>query len=415
MLKNLQAPQTIFGLKLKILVLMLMQLVGTIFLVMFITKFFPDKIQFMIQLVMILALVVIYIFLTVNIFQGKEWSKRALTYTTYMLVLLAMIFPILSTLLIQYGFLVPSSKFFINNITIAEEVLTFQKLWASLLVLFSSALILNVLRKYTLFKLWDKSVLGRREHIYDKMSLGNSFVLGVFLTIIFYTILVMLPSDIDLFQNLKKLFFGSHIIYYLIMIVFFWILAILIDEYVASNYNRKLIVEINNFFKQQDMYTIRHSELLELQVAFEKEFAPVTHTAMTYKVDYLLKHIELDKSNADILMERLAEIEFQAQEYTQGFLHTLLWSLPLLGFMGTILGIIDTVGTFSDVLGKGKNAESLIESLGGLSLAFETTLLGLISSLIATYFFSIIRRTNDQNSVTLSQLYEDEIISKLAK
>jgi len=415
MLKNTQAPQTIFGLKLKLLVIMVMQLVGTVLLVMYITKFFPETMQFMIQLVTILALVVIYIFLTVNIFQGKAWSKKALTYTTYVLVLLAIIFPIVSTLLIQYGFLDPSSKFFINNITIAEEVLTFDKLWASLLILFASALILNMLRKYTLFKLWDKSVLGRREHIYDKMSLGNSFVLGIFLTIIFYTILTMLPSSIDLFQNLKKLFFGNHIIYYLIMIVFFWIMAILIDEYVTAKYNRNLIVEINNFFKQQDMYTIRHSELLELQIAFEKEFAPVTHSAITYKVDYLLKNIELNKGNADILMERLAEIEFQAQEYTQGFLHTLLWSLPLLGFMGTILGIIDTVGTFSEVIGKGKNANSLIESLGGLSLAFETTLLGLISSLIATYFFSIIRRTNDQNSVTLSQLYEDEIISKLAK
>jgi len=415
MLKNTQAPQTIFGLKLKLLVIMVMQLVGTVLLVMYITKFFPETMQFMIQLVTILALVVIYIFLTVNIFQGKAWSKKALTYTTYVLVLLAIIFPIISTLLIQYRFLDPSSKFFINNITIAEEVLTFDKLWASLLILFASALILSMLRKYTLFKLWDKSVLGRREHIYDKMSLGNSFVLGIFLTIIFYTILTMLPSSIDLFQNLKKLFFGNHIIYYLIMIVFFWIMAILIDEYVTAKYNRNLIVEINNFFKQQDMYTIRHSELLELQIAFEKEFAPVTHSAITYKVDYLLKNIELNKGNADILMERLAEIEFQAQEYTQGFLHTLLWSLPLLGFMGTILGIIDTVGTFSEVIGKGKNANSLIESLGGLSLAFETTLLGLISSLIATYFFSIIRRTNDQNSVTLSQLYEDEIISKLAK
>jgi len=415
MLKNTQAPQTIFGLKLKLLVIMVMQLVGTVLLVMYIAKFFPETNRFIIQLVTILALVVIYIFLTVNIFQGKAWSKKALTYTTYVLVLLAIIFPIISTLLIQYGFLDPSSKFFINNITIAEEVLTFDKLWASLLILFASALILNMLRKYTLFKLWDKSVLGRREHIYDKMSLGNSFVLGIFLTIIFYTILTMLPSSIDLFQNLKKLFFGNHIIYYLIMIVFFWIIAILIDEYVTAKYNRNLIVEINNFFKQQDMYTIRHSELLELQIAFEKEFAPVTHSAITYKVNYLLKNIELDKGNADILMERLAEIEFQAQEYTQGFLHTLLWSLPLLGFMGTILGIIDTVGTFSEVIGKGKNANSLIESLGGLSLAFETTLLGLISSLIATYFFSIIRRTNDQNSVTLSQLYEDEIISKLAK
>ncbi|HIP11464.1 MAG TPA: hypothetical protein EYG73_01970 [Arcobacter sp.] len=415
MLKNIQAPQTIFGLKLKLLFIMIMQLVGTILLVMFVSKFFPETMRFMIQLVSILALVVMYIFLIVNIFQGKAWSKKALTYTTYILALLAIIFPIISTLLIQYGFLDPSSKFFIHNITLAKEVLTFQKLWASLLVLFSSALILNMLRKYTLFKLWDKSVLGRREHIYDKMSLGNSFVLGIFLTIIFYTILIMLPSSIELFQNLKKLFFGSHIIYYLIMIVFFWVLAILIDEYATAKYNRKLILEINNFFRQQDMYTIRHSELLELQVEFEKEFAPVTHTAITYKINYLLRHIELDKNNADTLMERLAEIEFQAQEYTQGFLHTLLWSLPLLGFMGTILGIIDTVGTFSNVLGKEKNAESLIESLGGLSLAFETTLLGLISSLIATYFFSIIRRANDQNSVTLSQLYEDEIISKLAK
>ena len=57
----------------------------------------------------------------------------------------------------------------------------------------------------------------------------------------------------------------------------------------------------------------------------------------------------------------------------------LLWAIPLLGFIGTVLGMSNAVGSFDEVLGNADNVEGLKNGLtqvtSGLGTAFDTTYL----------------------------------------
>lgn len=71
------------------------------------------------------------------------------------------------------------------------------------------------------------------------------------------------------------------------------------------------------------------------------------------------------------------------------FIRMLIGTLPLLGFLGTVAGIMDALSGLPLLFSGGDTVASdltpaLTKSLGGISLAFETTLLGLVASLIAT-------------------------------
>ena len=74
----------------------------------------------------------------------------------------------------------------------------------------------------------------------------------------------------------------------------------------------------------------------------------------------------------------------------------LLWAIPLLGFIGTVLGLGAAIGEFgvtiqlADDVDKLKN--SLTDVTGGLSTAFDTTLLGLVASIVVQMLMTFRKR-----------------------
>ena len=72
---------------------------------------------------------------------------------------------------------------------------------------------------------------------------------------------------------------------------------------------------------------------------------------------------------------------------TYNVLKGFIWAIPVLGFIGTVLGLAQAIGGFGAVVKKGVNdPQELIAALGnvtgGLSTAFETTLIALVIALI---------------------------------
>lgn len=75
-----------------------------------------------------------------------------------------------------------------------------------------------------------------------------------------------------------------------------------------------------------------------------------------------------------------------------GLLRALIGLLPLLGFTGTILGIIQSLAALPEVFdGGGPGTAALAPVLAGLSTAFETTLIGLVAAVCAGFFLALLQ------------------------
>lgn len=77
-----------------------------------------------------------------------------------------------------------------------------------------------------------------------------------------------------------------------------------------------------------------------------------------------------------------------------------IWAMPILGFIGTVIGISLAVGDFSGFLtGEIEDVDRVKTELSkvatGLSFAFNTTLLGLVTSLFAMLFSSFVQRNGE--------------------
>ena len=103
-------------------------------------------------------------------------------------------------------------------------------------------------------------------------------------------------------------------------------------------------------------------------------------------------------------LERAADSDVELYELSMSSSFSLpkvlLWAIPLMGFIGTVIGMSQAVGSFDAVLSNADNVDGLKNGLvkvtGGLGTAFDTTYLALVISVILAFPLSILEKLEDR-------------------
>ncbi len=114
-----------------------------------------------------------------------------------------------------------------------------------------------------------------------------------------------------------------------------------------------------------------------------------------------LQHFRVRQSNPEVANMLMAQSEIDASTINSSYslLKVFLWAIPILGFIGTVIGISGAVGGFSGSLEAAQDIAVLKESLNsvtqGLSVAFDTTLVALVMSLIISFPTSAMQKAEE--------------------
>ena len=97
------------------------------------------------------------------------------------------------------------------------------------------------------------------------------------------------------------------------------------------------------------------------------------------------------------MLKSQSEIDATMVDSSHALIKVFIWAIPILGFIGTVLGISDAVSSFGSSEGGGMQdldeiREQLGKVTGGLSTAFDTTLVSLIFSLCVMFPTSIMQK-----------------------
>lgn len=114
-----------------------------------------------------------------------------------------------------------------------------------------------------------------------------------------------------------------------------------------------------------------------------------------------LRHFDARRRVVEVV-EHLAA-ESRADDFrvdaSYGLVRVFVWAVPTLGFIGTVIGIGAAVGSFSDTLDAASSLESMKESIGavtgGLGVAFDTTLLALVMSMLIMFPANAVQRLEE--------------------
>ena len=113
-------------------------------------------------------------------------------------------------------------------------------------------------------------------------------------------------------------------------------------------------------------------------------------------------------AGVDEEVKYLAELDLDRQQQRYSLARILIWATPMLGFLGTVLGISQALGGIS--VGPDNDFETMMNGLrGSLYVAFDTTALALTLSMVLMFAQFLVDRFESQLLALVDQRSRSEI------
>jgi len=132
-----------------------------------------------------------------------------------------------------------------------------------------------------------------------------------------------------------------------------------------------------------------------------------------------IEHFRVRKSAAETvtMMESQSAIDANNVAGSYTILKVFIWSLPILGFIGTVMGVSTAVASLANSLSDGGSMDAMKSALqevfGGLGTAFDTTLLALIMSMLVKIPASALQKNEEDLITSVDEYCNENLLRRL--
>ncbi len=132
-----------------------------------------------------------------------------------------------------------------------------------------------------------------------------------------------------------------------------------------------------------------------------------------------IEHFRVRKSAAETvtMMESQSEIDANNVAGSYTILKVFIWSLPILGFIGTVMGVSAAVASLAGSLSDSGSMDAMKAALqdvfGGLGTAFDTTLLALIMSMLVKIPAAALQKSEEDLITSVDEYCNENLLRRL--
>lgn len=250
------------------------------------------------------------------------------------------------------------------------------------------------------------------------MSLG----IGAVLFVAWYGILYpfnppasVQSSQYNIMQYFAAMFIQRTWVNFAEAFLFFWAIAVIYLKFKKLKHQREgllldvLPVELGQEINSQNVGTfIDHVYNLPHRLR---------DSLIVNRIRKALELFEVRPSNGDVgnMMSSQSDIDSARIGGSYSLLKVFLWAIPILGFIGTVLGLSQAIGSMD--LSDAKDVDKIIGSIskvtGGLGTAFDTTLLGLLLAMLLNFPMSSLAKQEDDNLNNIDAFCNEVLLPRL--
>ncbi|MBQ9874396.1 MAG: MotA/TolQ/ExbB proton channel family protein [Thermoguttaceae bacterium] len=248
---------------------------------------------------------------------------------------------------------------------------------------------------------------------YVKVGALLPFIMAAFFTVAFYVVLVFVP-DCAFKRTFTERGWTQHAVVALGSWTFF-LLWIKTRKIKLQRAPLKLPILPND---PDFALTVKTSDAVIAQIARNAE-SPKDFLVYRRIVQTLSNLRNLGRvADVDALFRSQAEQDESVSETSYSLITGFLWAIPILGFVGTVIGLSSAIGNFTGVLAQsgddmGQLTEALKDVTSGLSTAFETTLVALSVALALQLFATFVRKSEETLLDDITEFCATNIITKI--
>ncbi len=234
--------------------------------------------------------------------------------------------------------------------------------------------------------------------------------IGAVATVLFY--LLLLPQPPNYFRDL---FYERGWVTVAEAFLMFWSVAILYYKFIKLRRQREAMLfdllpesvghEITVYNVERFLALIR-----DLPVNPASRY-------LVQRVIRGLEHFTVRRSASEVstVLSSQSELDNQAAAASYSILNVFIWAIPILGFIGTVIGLGTAVGSLGG--GDTSDIEGIKESLGaitgGLSTAFDTTLVALMMSLMLKFPASALQKAEEDLLNWVDEYCNENLLKRL--
>ena len=255
---------------------------------------------------------------------------------------------------------------------------------------------------------------------YSGVNALLAFFIGAVFFAVFYTIVFAMLEFADV-RTAAMFFHGGEqnrsVIPYFIVFFSCWSLAILLLKNQKLGLQRKA-VKLKIVPDDPDFILTPGSAANVLRTLYASVDDPRRFMVLN-RIERALANLKNIGRVSDVAegLSVQAENDEAYIESTYTLLRGFIWAVPVMGFIGTVVGLSQAIGEFGKVVAAGAGVAELTSSLGGvtsgLSIAFETTMVGLIAALIVQLLATMIRKKEEDFMDECSDYCHRYVIAKL--
>ncbi len=254
--------------------------------------------------------------------------------------------------------------------------------------------------------------LGFRGGRYTRVNNLLTFLLAGLLTLLFYGALIPFQGN-----SLADMFTQRGWVQYATVLLTSWSLVILFFKW------RKLVLQRQAL----DHQVVPASSDFVLSSATVDQVMGQTYATVDDPKHFLLfNRITVALSNlrnlgrvtdvGDILRSQ-AEQDESGMETSYALVQGFVWAIPVLGFIGTVIGLSDAISSFSGVLTDAEKVDELATALrgvtAGLATAFETTLVALVAALCIQLILTVLKKSEEEFLDSCSEYCARHVVGRL--
>ena len=244
-----------------------------------------------------------------------------------------------------------------------------------------------------------------------------TFLLGCVGTVIFFALIIYLAKPVQALAPYTDMFLARGIIPYVTILFFSWSMAILFVKSRKLALQRKALkimpVPIDPDF------VLNRETAKEVLIRLRSIADETNRFLLLNRVDRALSNLQNIGHIADVSDILRTQTQYDEEQLASGYglLNGFTWAIPVLGFIGTVLGLSHAIGAFGATLRAGTDLTGLRASLqtvaGGLGLGFDTTLIALVSTLIIQLLLTFMQNKESAFLDECNEYCHAHIISKL--
>ena len=254
---------------------------------------------------------------------------------------------------------------------------------------------------------------------YTNINKLLSFLLAGILTGAFFFVITSLAGQSEGMKTVTDVFVRPGNLYTTVpcTLFFFWAMVMVFVKgrkvkFQSRALRLKVVPENPDFFLNE---TNARQVLERLRAMVDHP----RHFILLKRIDASLASLQNIGEIRDVAAVMKNQSEIDEEQVASSYIlpNAMVWAVPILGFIGTVLGLSSAIGEFAATLGSAEGIENIKTNLtgvtSGLSTAFETTLVALVFALLIQLYLNHMQSKESEFLDDCNEYCHVHVISKL--